>query len=194
VGFGFQHSFQLYRLLSKFVFTGLGCQPNAQPRTWRTRVSLLVWNLTLDLSGLGDPASSYATAGIALEIIGTRKPHRYDKAETPPGGNTLFSYPKSYGFRDSGRKVILCRNSRIVELILITFYIRSPWSPVHQIYAAYKIELKNWKQVTERNFKNCYAMSSFSNLSQTTCIIKRQPTQTEIFHFKQILLIPCLKM
>jgi hypothetical protein len=70
--------FQLYRLLNKFVFTGLGCQPNVQPPTWITRVSLLVWNLTLDLSGLGDTASSYATAGIALEIIGARKPHRHD--------------------------------------------------------------------------------------------------------------------
>jgi hypothetical protein len=76
--------FQMYRLFNKFVFTGLGCQPNAEPPTWRTRVSLLVWNLTLDLSGLGDPASSYATAGIALEITGARKPHRQDKAETLP--------------------------------------------------------------------------------------------------------------
>jgi hypothetical protein len=50
-------------------------------------VSLLVWNLTLDLSGLGDAASSYATAGIALEIIGARKHHLHDKAETPPGGD-----------------------------------------------------------------------------------------------------------
>jgi hypothetical protein len=32
-------------------------------------VSLLVWNLTLDLSGLADAASSYATAGIAVEIM-----------------------------------------------------------------------------------------------------------------------------
>jgi hypothetical protein len=40
VEFGFQYNFQLYRLLNKFVFTGLGCQPNAQPPTWRTRVSL----------------------------------------------------------------------------------------------------------------------------------------------------------
>jgi hypothetical protein len=83
--FGFQYNFQLYRLLNKFVFTGLGCEPNTQPPTWRTRVSLSVWNLTLDLSGLGDPASSYATVGIALEMIGARKPHRHDKAETPPG-------------------------------------------------------------------------------------------------------------
>jgi hypothetical protein len=42
----------------------MGCQLNAQPPTWKT---LLVWNLTLNLSGLGVPASSYATAGIALE-------------------------------------------------------------------------------------------------------------------------------
>jgi hypothetical protein len=33
-------------------FTGLGCETNAQPPTWRTRVFLLVWNLILDLSGL----------------------------------------------------------------------------------------------------------------------------------------------
>jgi hypothetical protein len=46
---------------------------------------LLVWNLTLDLSSLWDPANSCAAAGIALQIIGTRKPHRH-KAETPPGG------------------------------------------------------------------------------------------------------------
>jgi hypothetical protein len=25
---------------------GLGCQSNAQPQTWRTRMSLFVWNLT----------------------------------------------------------------------------------------------------------------------------------------------------
>jgi hypothetical protein len=100
VDFGFQYNFPPFLtglsklpsgwnfsciVFNKFVFTGLGCQPNAQPPTWRTRMSLLVWNLTLDLSGLGDPASSYATTGIALEIIVARKPHRHDKAETPPG-------------------------------------------------------------------------------------------------------------
>jgi hypothetical protein len=83
VDFGFQYIFlpflkaQLYRPLNRFVFTGLGCQPNAQPPTWRTRVSLLVWNLTLDLSDLGDPASSYATAGIAFEITGLYSPSLY---------------------------------------------------------------------------------------------------------------------
>jgi hypothetical protein len=64
------------------VFSGMGLLAPRPTPTWRTRVSLLVWNLTLDLSGLGDPTSSYATAGIGPEIIGTRKPHCHDKAET----------------------------------------------------------------------------------------------------------------
>jgi hypothetical protein len=43
--------------------------PMPQSPTWRTRVSLFVWVITFDLSGMGGPASSYATAGIALRII-----------------------------------------------------------------------------------------------------------------------------
>jgi hypothetical protein len=50
-------------------FTVRGRQPLAQPPTWRTRVSLLVWIMPFDLPGLGDPTSSYATAGIALRVI-----------------------------------------------------------------------------------------------------------------------------
>jgi hypothetical protein len=44
---------------------------------------LLVWSLSFVLSGLGDPASSYATTGIARRITGTRKPPQHDKVETP---------------------------------------------------------------------------------------------------------------
>ena len=58
-------------------FTGWG-QPHAQPPTWRTRVSFLVWFFTWDLSGLGGPASSYAMAGIALKVNRTQKPHCHD--------------------------------------------------------------------------------------------------------------------
>jgi hypothetical protein len=50
-------------------FTVRGRQPLAQPPTWTTRVSLLVWIIPFNLSGLGDPTSSYATAGIALRVI-----------------------------------------------------------------------------------------------------------------------------
>jgi hypothetical protein len=39
------------------------------PTTWRARVSLFVWIITFDLSGMGDATSSYTTAAIALRII-----------------------------------------------------------------------------------------------------------------------------
>jgi hypothetical protein len=35
---------------------------------------------------MGGPASSYATAGIALRVIGVLKPPHHDKVETPRGG------------------------------------------------------------------------------------------------------------
>jgi hypothetical protein len=39
------------------------------------------------MSGMGDPTSSYATAGIALRVSGALKPHHHDKVETPSVGN-----------------------------------------------------------------------------------------------------------
>jgi hypothetical protein len=46
-------------------------------------VSLFVWLLPLDLSGMGEPTSSYATAGKALRVSGALKPHHHNKVETP---------------------------------------------------------------------------------------------------------------
>jgi hypothetical protein len=65
---------------------GLRCQPTAQPPSWTSKVSLFSWNLTLDLSGLGDPASSHVATGIALEITGSHKPQYHSEVETPLGG------------------------------------------------------------------------------------------------------------
>lgn len=65
---------------------GLGCEPTAQPPSWTSEVSLFFWNLTLDLSGLGDPASSHVAAGIALEITGSLKPHSHSEVEILLGG------------------------------------------------------------------------------------------------------------
>jgi hypothetical protein len=45
-------------------------------------VSLFVWLLPFDLSGLGDPASSYATAGIALRVAEALKLPHHVKVET----------------------------------------------------------------------------------------------------------------
>jgi hypothetical protein len=47
------------------------------------KVSLFVWLLPVDLSGIDGPTSSYATAGIALRVSGALKPHHHDKVETP---------------------------------------------------------------------------------------------------------------
>jgi hypothetical protein len=66
-------------------FTVRGRQPLAQPPTWKTRVSLLVWIIPFDLSGMGGTTSSYATAGIALRVIWPHKPHHYVKVKTPSG-------------------------------------------------------------------------------------------------------------
>jgi len=55
-------------------FPGWGCYPHAQPPAWRTRVSLLVWALPFDLSGMAGPTNSYATAGIALRVTESHKP------------------------------------------------------------------------------------------------------------------------
>jgi len=65
----------------------LESQSNAQPPTWRTRVSLLVWPLPFDLCAKGDPTSNYATGGIALRVIGVLKLPYHDKVEVPTGEN-----------------------------------------------------------------------------------------------------------
>jgi hypothetical protein len=45
---------------SKFLQGGGGCPPHAQPPTWRSRISLLVWHLPRNLSSTSGPTSSYA--------------------------------------------------------------------------------------------------------------------------------------
>jgi hypothetical protein len=65
--------------LNNLIFAVWGCKPHIQPPTWRTRVSLFIWLLPLDLPGLGGPTSSYATAGIALRVLGALKPHHHNK-------------------------------------------------------------------------------------------------------------------
>jgi hypothetical protein len=40
----------------------------------------------LDLSSVGDPAGSNATAGLALRVTGTYKPLYHDKVKIPSGG------------------------------------------------------------------------------------------------------------
>jgi hypothetical protein len=48
----------------------------------------------LDLSGVGDPAGSNATAGLAVRVTGTHKPLHHDKVEIPSGGIVTVWYIK----------------------------------------------------------------------------------------------------
>jgi len=99
-----------YNFVKKFLFTkGIwflakehfckcwSAGPMPQPPTWRTRVSLFVWPLTLILSSKGDPTSSYATTGIALGILEVHKPHHlvqstFVKVEIPSKQSKAMKY------------------------------------------------------------------------------------------------------
>jgi hypothetical protein len=45
-------------------------------------IIIIIIIIPLDLSRMGDPISSYATAGIALRVSGALKPHHHDNVET----------------------------------------------------------------------------------------------------------------
>jgi hypothetical protein len=75
-----------YPVSEQFSFYGVRLLASSHSPTWRTRVSLFVWLLPLDLSGMDAPTSSYATAGIALRVSGALKPHHHDKVDTPSVG------------------------------------------------------------------------------------------------------------
>jgi hypothetical protein len=72
-------SYSFFGFLNNLILTAWSCWPHVQPPTWRISVSLFVWLLPLDPSGLGGPTSSNATAGIALRVSGALKPHHHDK-------------------------------------------------------------------------------------------------------------------
>ena len=85
------------RFPERKFFSGVGLSlPHPTP-TWSTRVSLFVWVITFDLSGLGDPASSCATAGLALRIIWPHKPNHYHKAGRSSGGCYILVDYFAYG-------------------------------------------------------------------------------------------------
>jgi hypothetical protein len=77
------------------------------------QVSLFVWLLPFDLSGLGGPASSYATAGIALRVSGALKPHHHDKV-----GIASVGIIKPY-YRKLGTNV---KHNKVYHLYSTLFY------------------------------------------------------------------------
>jgi hypothetical protein len=75
-----------YLVPEQFSFYSVMLLVSCPTPTWRTRVSLFVWLLPLDLSSMGAPTSSYPTVDIALRVLGALKPHHHDKVETPSVG------------------------------------------------------------------------------------------------------------
>jgi hypothetical protein len=53
----------------RFFFSGVGSSPSRPTPNLEDQGVPFCLVITFDLSGLGDPASSYATAGLALRII-----------------------------------------------------------------------------------------------------------------------------
>jgi hypothetical protein len=75
----------------QFSFYGVRLLASLLNSKLEDQVIPLVWLLPLGLCGMGDPTSSYATAGITLRVSDALKPHHYDKVETPLVGNIKIS-------------------------------------------------------------------------------------------------------
>jgi hypothetical protein len=63
-----------------------------QPPTWRTRVSLFIWLLPFNLSAVGGPTSSYATAGIGVRVSGALQPHHHNNVRITSVGLRKYTY------------------------------------------------------------------------------------------------------
>jgi hypothetical protein len=74
---------------SKFLQGGV-VSPTPNPPTWRTRVSLLVWHLSRNLSGMGGPTSSYAVHWC------TQDPSPSNKVLSTYHQGVMFSYQSSF--------------------------------------------------------------------------------------------------
>jgi hypothetical protein len=76
---------------AEFFLYGVGCQNHAHPLSWRTRVSLFVWVITFDLSGMGGAARSYTSTSVALRVIWPHKSHHCAKVGIPLGWQPIVS-------------------------------------------------------------------------------------------------------
>jgi hypothetical protein len=81
-----------YLVSEQFSFYGVRLLALCPIPNQEDRVSLFVLLLSLDLSSMGDPSSSYATADITLRVLGALKPHHHDKVETPLVGTVSIAF------------------------------------------------------------------------------------------------------
>lgn len=125
--------------------------PVSNPSTCMTRVFLFVWLLPhKDLSSKGGPTNSYATAGIALEIVWTRKPHRWDKARIPSGVRDALLFHHNLWFIQN----LICVKKKytISMIIKYIYYLFSaePSKPIHMHVFLTKKERKKLRRQNRR--------------------------------------------
>ena len=82
----------LWGCVTVIFFTMWGRQPHAQPPTWRTRISLLVWVIIIYLYCIGGLTNSCATDGVFLRIPWPWKPHNCFKVGIPLPGLSPHSH------------------------------------------------------------------------------------------------------
>jgi hypothetical protein len=75
-----------YLVSEQFGFYGVRLSAPGPTPNLEDRISLFVWFLPLNLSGMFDSTSSYATAVIALRVTGALIPHHHNKVGTPSVG------------------------------------------------------------------------------------------------------------
>ena len=127
---GCPHCFHLvpgFRKFSRYVyifFMGWGCKPHTQPPTWRTRVSHLVWVITLMCLAWETLPVTTLLPTIALWIIGPRKPHHYVKV----------------GISSVGGGEIKVQNSRLYDEVIGISYRHESIKKIIYI----KTEMRHW--------------------------------------------------
>jgi len=80
------HRRHLSGFLDKNIFTGRGYLSHAQLPTWRIRISISFWTMNLHLFGVGDPANSHVSTGIARRVLWPGQPHHDVKIGIPSRG------------------------------------------------------------------------------------------------------------
>ena len=81
----------------QIIFTVWGCQPHAHPLTWRTRLFLFVWVITLELSGMGGPTSSIRYRQHSSRVhMTTQAPPQRRSSDAYGGRGGAYNYTYAY--------------------------------------------------------------------------------------------------
>jgi len=111
----------------------LSCQPHAQPLTWRIRLSLFVWVITVNLSGMGGPTSTIRYRQHSSWVhMTTQAPPVRQSCDTFGGGGGRFSEPTEPKLPDS----VFQQNLNSPRYLYIQFHRNSTVNGFHDLEVA----------------------------------------------------------